>query len=135
MMGLYRDRTGGNRWLNLSRLRLQFAGVRPGDDRLCIGVLTTMAELRNSPLLHAVCPLIRQAAVAVGAAQIQNRATVEGNIVNSSPAGDTLPVWLALDAELELLSTCGCRCVRYDRFMTGYSPHGAGIRLPSSRGA
>jgi len=120
MVGLYRDRIGGNRWLNLSRLRPQLAGVHHEDNRLRIGALTTMAELRNSPLLDAVCPLIRQAAAAVGAAQIQNRATVGGNIVNSSPAGDTLPVWLALDAEVDLLSTRGCRRMRYDQFMTGY---------------
>jgi CO/xanthine dehydrogenase FAD-binding subunit len=120
MMSLYRDHTGGNRWLNLSRLRPQLAGVRHDDGQLRIGALTTMAELRNSPWLDEVCPLIRQSAAAVGAAQIQNRATVGGNIVNGSPAGDTLPVWLALDAELELLSTRGCRRIRYDQFMTGY---------------
>lgn len=120
MMGLYRDRMGGNRWLNLSRLRPQLAGVHQDDGQLRIGALTTMTELRNSPLLDEACPLIRQAAAVVGAAQIQNRATVGGNIVNGSPAGDTLPVWLALDAELEFHSTRGCRRIRYDQFMTGY---------------
>lgn len=120
MVGLYRDRVGGNRWLNLSRLRPQLAGIRGEDELIRIGALTTMTELRASSLLREVCPLIGEAAAAVGAVQIQNRATVGGNIINSSPAGDTLPVWLALDAELELVSARGVRRVPYGQFAIGY---------------
>lgn len=120
MVGLYRDRTGGNRWLNLSRLRPQLAGIRQEDQLIRIGALTTMAELRSSSLLDDVCPLIGQAAAAVGAIQIQNRATVGGNIINNSPAGDTLPVWLALDAELELVSMRCCRRIPFGQLMNGY---------------
>ena len=90
MVGLYRDRTGGSRWLNLCRLRPQLAGIGRVDQLIRIGASTTMTELRSSSLLDEVCPLIGQAAAAVGAVQIQNRATVGGNIANSSPAGDTL---------------------------------------------
>jgi CO/xanthine dehydrogenase FAD-binding subunit len=79
-----------------------------------------MSALRRSSLLAEVCPLIGRAAASVGAAQIQNRATVGGNIANASPAGDTLPVWLALDAELELASIRGRRRIPYSEFMTGY---------------
>lgn len=120
MVGLYRDRAGGDRWLNLSRLRPQLAGVRREDHQIRIGALTTMTELRASLLLAEVCPLIGQAAAAVGAAQIQNRATVGGNIINSSPAGDTLPVWLALDAELELVNSRRSRRIPYAQFLNGY---------------
>lgn len=120
MVGIYRDRSGGARWLNLSRLRPQLAGIRREGDLLCIGALATMADLRNSALLEEACPLIGQAAASVGAAQVQNRATVGGNIANGSPAGDTLPVWLALEAELELASQRGRRRIPYGQFMTGY---------------
>lgn len=120
MVGLYRDRLGGNRWLNLSDLRPQLAGISQESGLIRLGALTTMAELRKSALLEDACPLIGRAAAAVGAVQIQNRATLGGNIVNASPAGDTLPVWLALDAELELQSARGSRRIPYDRFMTGY---------------
>ncbi len=120
MVGIYRDHTGGQRWLNLSRLQAPLAGIRREDDLIRIGALATMADLRKSSLLAAACPLIGQAAAVVGATQVQNRATVGGNIVNGSPAGDTLPVWLALDAELELASTRGRRQVPYEQFMTGY---------------
>lgn len=120
MMGLYRDRRGGERWLNVARLHSECGRIAWEGDELRIGALATMAELRESTAARVAHPLIGEAASVVGAVQIQNRATVGGNIANGSPAGDTLPVWLALDAELELTSLRGVRRVAYERFMTGY---------------
>ncbi len=56
----------------------------------------------------------------MGAAQIQNRGTIGGNICNASPAGDTLPVLLAVDAIFECVSTEGIREVPAREFWTGY---------------
>jgi CO/xanthine dehydrogenase FAD-binding subunit len=78
--------------------------------------LTCTDVLRS---LHAH-PLLREAAATVGAVQIQNRATLGGNICNSSPAGDTLPVWLALRAEFELACLRGFRRVPAAAFWRGY---------------
>ena len=65
-----------------------------------IGALTTYAQLRRSPIVAEFLPALTEAAATIGAAQIQNRGTVGGNIANASPAGDTLPIWLATDAEI-----------------------------------
>lgn len=65
-------------------------------------------------------PLLAAAAATVGAVQIQNRATLGGNICNASPAGDTLPVWLALDAEFEVASVRGRRRIPAASFWRGY---------------
>jgi len=43
-------------------------------------------------------PALVAAAGTIGAAQIQNRGTLGGNLANASPAGDTLPLLLAYDA-------------------------------------
>jgi xanthine dehydrogenase iron-sulfur cluster and FAD-binding subunit A len=48
------------------------------------------------------------------------RGTLGGNVGNSSPVGDSLPVLLALDAELELASVRGRRKIAYRDFCTGY---------------
>lgn len=120
MVGLYRDHAPGGRWLSLWKLRSQLMDIRRDGDLIRVAALATMSDLRQSPLLERVCPIIQQAAAVVGASQVQSRATVGGNIVNGSPAGDTLPVWLALDAELELASVRGRRRVSYGQFMTGY---------------
>ena len=50
----------------------------------------------------------------------QNRGTLGGNIVNASPAADSLPALLAYEAELILVSVRGERRVPYREFHTGY---------------
>jgi CO/xanthine dehydrogenase FAD-binding subunit len=120
MVGIYRDHDRRQRWLNLQQLRPQLSMIEWDGNTIRIGAMVTMTQLRRSSLLRHAYPLIRQAAAVVGARQIQNRATVGGNIVNASPAGDTLPVWLVLNAELELTSQRGTRRVPYGVFMTGY---------------
>jgi CO/xanthine dehydrogenase FAD-binding subunit len=123
MVGLYRDRRGGDRWLNLARLRRELAEIRwlaEPTGRIAVGALTTMAELYRSPLIQHACPLLAEAASHVGAVQVQQRATVGGNIANGSPAADTLPAWLALDAQFELMSVRGRRTIACDQFATGY---------------
>jgi len=86
-----------------------------GDVR--IGATTTWTDL----IRHAAIPeALQECARTVGAVQIQNRGTVGGNIVNASPAGDSLPLWLALDAEFELASLAGSRRVAATDFWKSY---------------
>jgi xanthine dehydrogenase small subunit len=87
---------------------------------LSIGALTTYTEIRRSGLCNEHVPALAEAAATIGAAQIQNRGTLGGNIANASPAGDTLPVLLAADAVFVLGSTRGEREVDAAEFWTGY---------------
>ena len=67
-------------------------------------------------------PVLAAAAATIGAVQIQNRGTIGGNVVNASPAGDSLPVLLAADASIVLGSARGERAVPAADFWTGYRP-------------
>jgi CO/xanthine dehydrogenase FAD-binding subunit len=107
------------RVLDLSRLA-DLRGISTDGYDVSIGALTTYTELRHSPLISARLPALAEVAATVGAAQIQNRGTIGGNIVNASPAGDTLPVLLAVDAVFELGSSSGMREVPARAFWTGY---------------
>ena len=98
----------------------ELRGIAVERDALVIGALTTYTELRQSPLVAEFVPALVDAAATIGAAQIQNRGTVGGNVANASPAGDTLPVLLALGAEIVLGSAAGERTVAADDFWTGY---------------
>jgi xanthine dehydrogenase small subunit len=87
------------RMLDLSRIK-ELRGISLGADGLVIGARTTYTEIRRSALCRDNLPALVDAAATIGAAQIQNRGTLGGNIANASPAGDTLPVLLAADARI-----------------------------------
>jgi xanthine dehydrogenase small subunit len=95
-------------------------GIALDGRAIVLGALTTYTEIRRSALCREHLPAIVEAAATIGAAQIQNRGTIGGNLANASPAGDTLPVLLAADAELTLGSARGERKVPVSEFFTGY---------------
>jgi CO/xanthine dehydrogenase FAD-binding subunit len=95
-------------------------GIAIDGDALTLGALTTYTDIRRSALCREHVPALVEAAATIGAAQIQNRGTLGGNIANASPAGDTLPVLLAADAVFVLGTERGEREVPADRFWTGY---------------
>ena len=87
---------------------------------LSIGALATYTDLIRSPLVGRRLPILAEAAREVGGVQIQNRGTIGGNIVNGSPAGDTLPVLAVAEASLVLESASGKRRVPFHSFYAGY---------------
>jgi CO/xanthine dehydrogenase FAD-binding subunit len=90
------------------------------DGAVEIGATTTFSEIRLSSVIRAAFPALAEAAGQIGGWQVQNRATLGGNLANASPAGDSLPVLLALGATVELASTAGSREVAYDDFHLAY---------------
>jgi CO/xanthine dehydrogenase FAD-binding subunit len=107
------------RVLDLWRLD-ELRGIALEGRALVLGALTTYTEIRRSPLVAEFLPVLGEVAATIGAVQIQNRGTLGGNIANASPAGDTLPVLLALDARIGLASARGERTVAAADFWTGY---------------
>jgi CO/xanthine dehydrogenase FAD-binding subunit len=65
-------------------------------------------------------PMLAEMAKLVGAWQIQARGTIGGNVATGSPAGDSLPVFQAYGAQVELASVRGTRLVPFAEFYTGY---------------
>jgi CO/xanthine dehydrogenase FAD-binding subunit len=89
-------------------------------DTLVIGALATYTSLIRSPLIRERLPMLVDASRQVGGPQIQNRGTIGGNIANGSPAGDSLPVFAAVDAVIVLRSMGGERRIPFAEFYTGY---------------
>jgi CO/xanthine dehydrogenase FAD-binding subunit len=98
----------------------ELRGIDVEHDALVVGALTTYTEIRRSPLVAEFLPALAEAAATIGAAQIQNRGTLGGNAANASPAGDTLPILLATDAQLVLGSARGERTVTAAEFWPEY---------------
>jgi CO/xanthine dehydrogenase FAD-binding subunit len=99
---------------NISALR----GVCVEGDGVRIGATTTWSDIARADLPTAFDAL-KVAARDVGAAQIQNRGTIAGNLCNASPAADGVPPLLILDAEVELTSRRGSRRLALDAFIIG----------------
>ncbi len=101
---------------NLAELRS--IEVLPAEIR--IGAGCTYTELREHDVIAREFPMLASAAQWTGGIANQNRGTLGGNIVNASPAADSLPALLAYEAELILVSVRGERRVPYVGFHTGY---------------
>ena len=107
------------RLIDLSRLD-GLRGITADGDAVVLGATTTYTDIRQSGLCREHLPALVEAAATIGAAQIQNRGTLGGNIANASPAGDTLPVLLALDAEIQVGGPRGERRVPAAEFWVAY---------------
>src|SRR5882762_10297708 len=85
-----------------------------------IGAGCTYTDLRKHEIVGIEFPLLQSAARWTGSVANQNRGTIGGNIVNASPAADSLPALLVYDSELILVSVRGERLLRYANVHTGY---------------
>ncbi|MDI6755428.1 MAG: FAD binding domain-containing protein [Thermodesulfobacteriota bacterium] len=103
--------------INLNKLQeLNFMAI---DSAIRIGSLTPLSRIAANPFFTGRLALLREAALAVGDAQIRNAATVGGNIANASPSADMPPALLALEAKLKLKKKGGERVVGLDEFCLG----------------
>jgi CO/xanthine dehydrogenase FAD-binding subunit len=89
-------------------------------DEIQIGAGCTYTDLRECEVINREFGLLSAAAAWTGGIANQNRGTIGGNIVNGSPAADSLPALLVYEAELLLVSVKGERRVHYSSFHTDY---------------
>jgi CO/xanthine dehydrogenase FAD-binding subunit len=94
------------------------------DGVLELGALLTYTAIEHD--LDELAPGLALAARTVGSPQIRNAGTVGGNVGTASPAGDTLPWLVALDAEVVLASADGVRVVPLSEHIVG--PKRTGLR-------
>jgi xanthine dehydrogenase small subunit len=106
------------RWLDLSIVP-EITEISEDEDAVYVGGGVKFTDIIQSPLLNQwAIPLI-QAAREVGAVQIQNRATLAGNLINASPAADSVPALFVLNASVVLRSAGDRRVIPVSEFATG----------------
>lgn len=86
---------------------------------ITIGAGVTLNQIAENPLIQKNYPALAEGAKNIGSYQIRNRATLAGNICNSSPAADTTPALLIYDAKINIISGSGKRTVSIHKFFTG----------------
>ena len=90
-----------------------------GTDEIFIGAAIPSAALNENDELKGLLPGLIEAADLIGSTQIQGRATIGGNLCNSSPAGDTIPALMTVSAVCVIASPGGSREVAVEDFVTG----------------
>jgi xanthine dehydrogenase small subunit len=89
------------------------------EDGVRVGAGMTLAAILDDPLLDSCFPLLTAAVKTLGSPHIRRMASLGGNIVTASPAGDTLPPLYVLGAEVELSSQQGIRRMALSDFILG----------------
>ena len=93
--------------------------IHRADGRIALGAGVTFAQIMASPLLRAQALPLVEAASSVGSPQIRHLGTLGGNIATASPAGNSLPALMALDARLTLAGPHGRRELPLDECLVG----------------
>ncbi len=111
------DRPPSGKILDVSALP-DLRSIQEQDTHWRIGALATWSDLIATDLPPAFGGL-KLAAREIGSIQIQNKATLVGNICNASPAADGVPPLLTLDAIVEIVSAQGTRQIPLQKFIHG----------------
>lgn len=93
--------------------------VREESGVVHVGACATHADVSASPIVRQHGRALALAASRIGGTQIRNMGTVGGNVANASPAGDTIPALIVLDAVVSIASCTGTRDVPVIDFFTG----------------
>ncbi|WP_175548729.1 FAD binding domain-containing protein [Mangrovactinospora gilvigrisea] len=104
------------------------------DGRALLGAGLTLARI-GQPDFGALVPALAAAARTAGPPHVRNAATLGGNVVSAAPTADTLPVLVALEAEVTVAGSAGRRDVPVSHLLTGLDPLGPGevlvcLRVP-----
>lgn len=94
--------------IDLTKLE-ELKEINENDEEISIGSGVTMKEIENSPIINKYISALVDSAYNLGSQQIRNKATIGGNVANSSQSGDTLPVLFAYDANIEIINSLGTR--------------------------
>ena len=92
--------------------------IRCGADGLRIGAAVSLTDAWNS--LVGAHPALAEMAQRFGSPPVRNSGTLCGNIANGSPIGDSIPVLIALGAEVELRHGGATRHLPLERLYLGY---------------
>ncbi len=93
--------------------------VEENDGVIRIGAMAKHEDLARHARLQEKVDILCQAVGLIGSWQIRNVGTIGGNVCNASPAGDSLPPLLVLDAELVIAGPAGETVMPVGSFFKG----------------
>ncbi len=107
--------------MDIGALKGELCDIYVDNSYLHIGALAKIEEVANNAEVLRLLPTLADACRQIGSKQIRNRASVGGNIVNASPAADSVPALVAAGALVVLKNSRKERIVELEQFATGPS--------------
>jgi carbon-monoxide dehydrogenase medium subunit len=124
---------GGQSLITLMKLRLaapevlidinslpELTHIREENGLIVLGALIRHDQLATSRLIREKCPLLTDAANAIGDQQVRNRGTIGGSLAHADPNADLPTACTALGATVVAASLKGSRSIKLTDFFTGY---------------
>ncbi len=93
--------------------------IEEKEDQIVVGAACTHTQINESSLIRRWAGILSEASGSVGSRQIRNLGTIGGNLVNGSPAADTIPALMVLDAKLDIVSNNHRRQILLPEFYKG----------------
>jgi len=104
--------------MNINRMP-GISEIHRSNGTITIGGATTISDILHSPIVTDAGGSLHEATCVFASPLVRNRATVGGNLSDGSPAADTAPSLLVLDAEVELSSSNGTRILPLNDYFVG----------------
>jgi len=123
VLSLHRGEVKPRFLLDISALK-ELQQIEETSGKIRIGAACTHTQVAESPLLKSYGGILSEAASWVGSRQIRSLGTVGGNIANASPAADTLPALMTLNAQIVIISKNRQRILTLPEIVKGpYQTH------------
>lgn len=97
----------------------ELQGITLDAGEVVIGGGVTHAEAAGSEIVRTHLPVLSEVLLQVGNPRVRAAGTLAGNLVFAEPKSDVIPILLALDSRLELVSQTGRRSLSVDEFILG----------------
>ena len=94
--------------------------IKDGADGLKIGATTTHRAIEKSAVIKKKYPVLAEMEKRLASIQTRNWGTIGGNVCHGDPAGDPVPVLMALNAILTVAGAKGTRTIPVDKFCLDY---------------
>ena len=118
---------GGQSLIPLMKLRLaspkyvigldklqDLSGITEKGKTISIGALVRHADVEESEVIQSKLPLLHDTISVVADVQVRNLGTIAGSLAHADPAGDLAPALLALNAQINTVSSNGKRTLGVD---------------------
>lgn len=103
----------------VSIAKLGLDQVTECEDGVMVGACCTLNDLTENTIIRTVFPVLPQTIAEIAGQTVRNTGTLGGNIVNASPAADSVPALIALGAKFVVKSAAATKTVAAEAFFVG----------------